>query len=358
MNKRPMPEGGFNNSCSPKVKKRKLFNMKSKNIFLTYPQIGDITREEIKDFLCSKLKLKKYVIALEKHEDGGNHIHAHISLAYNKNIKNERFFDYKGHHPNIQSMRNVNACRNYVMKDGNYIYHGYKDEPITPDVWKEAMDLAKDDAHAAIDLLDQKKPQDMLKFGHNIEANIKRRENTQIYKNNEFKFKDLPKVFKWKTLMLETRALWLMGASNVGKTEYAKSLFRNPILVRHKDGLKRFNPRLHDCIIFDDMNFKHWPRESVIHLLDLQNDSEIDVKHGTAMIPRGVARIFLSNVPIWPDDHTGAIQRRLYTVVIREDLRIMDNNNEDQFSDGDWEEARQGIITLNVSDRSNEKFVS
>lgn len=106
--------------------------------------------------------------------------------------------------------------------------------------------------------------------------------------------------------------LVFVGPTGVGKTQYAKSHFLTPLLVRHIDDLKCFDVDVHDGIIFDDMDFHHWPATSVIHLLDMEEDSSINVKHGTAIIPSGTLRIFTCNAFPFPIHE--AIQRRIKVV--------------------------------------------
>lgn len=102
---------------------------------------------------------------------------------------------------------------------------------------------------------------------------------------------DIPRI---SDDILECRSLFLSGGSGIGKTSYAISHFQRPLLVSHIDDLKRLKEGA-DGIIFDDMCFKHWPRSSCIHLLDLEHPRTINVKYGTVTIPAKMRRIFTSN---------------------------------------------------------------
>ncbi|PVV02091.1 hypothetical protein BB560_003465, partial [Smittium megazygosporum] len=77
--------------------------------------------------------------------------------------------------------------------------------------------------------------------------------------------------------------------SSTGKTSFAKLLFKNPIVVRLLEDLKKLS-LLHDGIIFDDMNFADADREDQIHLLDVEEDSSFDVKYASATIPKHLPR--------------------------------------------------------------------
>lgn len=108
------------------------------------------------------------------------------------------------------------------------------------------------------------------------------------------------------------RCLWLKGASGIGKTQFACSLIDRPLFVRHIDCLKKFNPTDHGGIIFDDMNFTHWPREAQICLLDCEMPTAIHVRYGVVQLPAYTKRIFTSNVDIFLEDP--AILRRIHRV--------------------------------------------
>lgn len=104
------------------------------------------------------------------------------------------------------------------------------------------------------------------------------------------------------------KSLVFVGPTAIGKTQFALCHFKNPLIVRHKDDLKMLNEE-HDGILFDDMMFHHWPVQAVIHLLDQEVESSIDVKFGTAVIPANTRKIFTCNEYPFPDHP--AIQRRV-----------------------------------------------
>lgn len=98
--------------------------MNSKTFFLTYPQ-SDINPNDFLLFAQSKGDLIEYVIGRELHADGRPHLHA--ALKYSTPIRGTiRLFDYQlnadeSRHPNIQSPRRFEACKQYCRKEGNYI---------------------------------------------------------------------------------------------------------------------------------------------------------------------------------------------------------------------------------------------
>lgn len=95
------------------------------------------------------------------------------------------------------------------------------------------------------------------------------------------------------------KCIVLWGGTGLGKTQWAMAHFKNPLVISHIDGLKKFDE--HDGIIFDDMNFGHWPREAIIHLTDWDVPREINCRYSPATIPQHTKKIFTTNI------HGGAI---------------------------------------------------
>jgi len=118
-------------------------------------------------------------------------------------------------------------------------------------------------------------------------SRIKRAKIMQAkYALEDFKW---PAIEDWKTSYI----IW--GDAGIGKTEFAKAHFKNPLFVCNMDDLKDFSED-HDGIIFDDMDFKHIPREAQIHILDVDNPRTIKCRYENAVIPAGTKKIFTTNV--------------------------------------------------------------
>ena len=108
----------------------------------------------------------------------------------------------------------------------------------------------------------------------------------------------------------ERKSLVLLGPSGIGKTGWAKQNIPKPALfISHIDDLKRIHPEIKG-LIFDDMDFKHWPETAQIHIVDRENTRSINVKHSTVTIPSGIAKIFTCNSFPFKID-TLAIDRRI-----------------------------------------------
>lgn len=117
-------------------------------------------------------------------------------------------------------------------------------------------------------------------------------------------------------LMTDFKNVVLMGPSQVGKTQYARAHFKNPLFIRHMDKILKFNPKKHDGIIFDDMDFKHLPRTSQIHLTDWNDPSDIHIRYTYKTIPKNTRKIFCCNEYPFTDDEHKAIQKRVTVVTM------------------------------------------
>lgn len=111
----------------------------------------------------------------------------------------------------------------------------------------------------------------------------------------EYQLSDFPnwEPMTWEGKGRDFKSWILQGPSNIGKTEFAKAHFENPLVISHVDELKLLED--HDGIIFDDMNFEHWPRSAQIHLVDNAIARAINVKHDIARIPAYTRKVFTRN---------------------------------------------------------------
>lgn len=129
----------------------------------------------------------------------------------------------------------------------------------------------------------------------------------------KFNLGDFPT--SWQTLgnYDYRKSLILWGESGIGKTEFAKTLLPDALFVSHIDDLILFNDTQYHGLIFDDMSFTHLPRESQIHLCDIDNGRSIHVRYQTAFIPSNTKKIFTTNILNGACFNTqdSAIKRRL-----------------------------------------------
>ena len=120
--------------------------------------------------------------------------------------------------------------------------------------------------------------------------------------------------------------VWLFGGSGLGKTKFAVAQFKNPFLQKPFDSvgclenmLRRFDPRVHDGIVLDEVDLRCFSRQQVIALFDLDEPATFDVRYRSYELPAGVRKILISNPPpvgLLVNDEYGAIARRYQAVQI------------------------------------------
>lgn len=163
-------------------------------------------------------------------------------------------------------------------------------------------------------ILAKELPFEYLKHGESMERNLKKR------KVEPYRELYPLQSFSMAKIQFGKKATLIWGPSGTGKTCFALAHFKNPLVVSHIDKLKQLSPD-HDGIVFDDMSFKHWPIESVIHLLDYEITRDINVRYGTVNIPAKITKVFTHNTsnPFYDeanvdDAQKEAIERRLSRV--------------------------------------------
>lgn len=103
----------------------------------------------------------------------------------------------------------------------------------------------------------------------------------------------------------------------------------NVLRATHKESLSSLQENNYSCVIFDDMNMADLSIEEKIALFDLRNDSTIRILYGHVCLPRGLARVIVTNLPpreyikkalhnanIPDERQLAAALRRLYVVDI------------------------------------------
>lgn len=102
------------------------FRFQGKCVFLTYAQAERIeNKEELLQHLQGLGQPTKAIVAQEFHEDGGIHYHALVQWEERRDVRDCRYFDYRGVHPNMQLTRSPTAVLRYVIKDGDYVNAGW-----------------------------------------------------------------------------------------------------------------------------------------------------------------------------------------------------------------------------------------
>lgn len=205
---------------------------------------------------------------------------------------------------------------NYGL-NANYVEHG--ETPVSKKISAKKRNFA--DALAApsikegMAIIKEREPDAYLLHGETIERNLKRSKTPVFMKTYTLD------MFSHAPIIFNKKATLVYGPTNCGKTSFVLAHFENPLICSHIDKLKSLSSD-NDAIIFDDMKFKHWPKEAIIHLLDYDLDREINIRYGTVSIPAHIPKVFTHNTsnPFYDDDiedaQKQAIERRLTRVHI------------------------------------------
>lgn len=306
-------------------------------MFITYSQSA-LSRDQVTSWFANQARMRRLIVGMEHHQDGNTHWHVCIEYDHEKDIRNEKFFDINGEHPNIKWFVRLGATSTYEQWLANHWTYCKKEDP-TPfivgeepiptkanrkhkrdDVFSEAMDFARTEGVSqAMEHLRQNAPYDLVTKYDQIMRTMIAIRNSHMHTQEPARALD---EFPLAPDIVDSwRCLYLNGPTGLGKTAWARSLLPEATVVRHRDQLR-------DCdfskgVIFDDFDVKHWPPTAVIHLLDWDEPSGIDVKHAHVVIPAKTRKIFTHNCEFdrWlSDDATeeqrAACRRRIHVVNI------------------------------------------
>lgn len=267
------------------------FRFAGKKLLLTYPQYK-ADKPALHAFLNKKLKQEVQVkICHELHQDGNTHTHCAVLAQAKMDIKNADFLDFEGHHPNMKPPMNIEHWKNqvkYIDKEDTEVYGEI--------VVSKTKDEEFDEACAFVKQCKNRKQMYMagphlkiistkVTFFENYFATQREKKSAKAT-FTQFKKE---KITDWSTSHL----IW--GKAGSGKTQWALSHFKNPLMVSHIEDLQDFDIDEHDGIVFDDMSFRHLPGQAIIHLLDSDFERSIHCRFRNAAIPAGTKKIFCHN---------------------------------------------------------------
>lgn len=304
-----------------RMSEEKKFRLDAKHLLLTYSQCN-IEPDEFRKRLEECFTGSEFLVGCERHQDGNRHYHALVSLPRRKSFRRATFADLGEYHPNVQGVRHLPASIRYVKKDG---------DTFQSQGWSEKRDagylgLAREGKYSeAITAFADRYPLQYVINKTRVDSNLRAIAYGAGSGPSDFTLDQFvldPGLETAIEAWDEKRyCMVLSGPSGIGKTKLARAILNKKAgsegicFVRHRDQLKQHRPG--QPILFDDMSFLHWPRESVIHLLDCEEESQIDVKHGMVVIPAFTPRILTTNLSrenVFPHDPAGAIDRRVFWV--------------------------------------------
>ncbi|KAI9103959.1 hypothetical protein DFS34DRAFT_668536 [Phlyctochytrium arcticum] len=315
------------------------FRLKGRAFFVTWSQLPFLQDDipELQDLLGSILLLFRLFnattftrVCLERHSDGGYHVHAFVQYPTPIDRRLSSQWDYLGVHPNVKPKRTrseQDAAVTYCEKEGFWLDEG--ERPSRPDSaagTSSGISIVPDIATAVIDFstypswlqfcYEHRVPSGYAtEFWRSCRVGVETLELTEASEGQV----SSPGLRDLHFDLERDRALVLVGPSGGGKLTWARREAPKPCLfVRHSDDLKHFRAGYHVAIIFDDMCFcgdlagrGAWPRTSQIHLVDFDVGSSIHCRYTTVYIPAGVYKIFTGNTYMFtgPD---AAIERRVH----------------------------------------------
>nr|QIH45402.1 replication protein [Ludwigia yellow vein virus]QIH45410.1 replication protein [Ludwigia yellow vein virus] len=298
------------------------FQIKAKNIFLTYPKCH-IPKEEalelIKAIHCPSDKLFIRV-AQEKHSDGTLHLHALIQFKGKAQFRNPRHFDIthpntsSQFHPNFQGAKSSSDVKSYIEKDGDYVDWGVFQvdgrsarggQQTANDAAAEALNAGSKEA--ALSIIREKLPKEYIFQFHNLNSNLDRifAPPAEVFVSPFLasSFDQVPEELEcWAEENVRDAAArpWrpvsivVEGESRTGKTMWARSLGPHNYLCGHLD----LSPKIYSndawYNVIDDVDphyLKHFKE-----FMGAQRDWQSNTKYGKPIqIKGGIPTIFLCN---------------------------------------------------------------
>lgn len=305
--------------------------LNGKFFLLTYPHC-DFAKIDLAEFLRSKGEIERLIIGQERHADGDWHLHAFVEYKNRKSHVRQRYFDWRGKHPNIQIQRqganaekSIENCWNYCKKEDPDPYI-FGEEPAPKKkqrrelVFRKAHELAKSSSTKdAMDcILSANAYEGLVHYDQLERAFQHERQKCQL---NQTPARPLVEFVYAPAVPDNWRCLFIYGETALGKTAWARALLPEAIVIRHTDQLRVADTS--KGLIFDDYSIRHWPAPAAIHLTDFEENSGINIKHGHVVIPAGTRKIFTFNLPFddWLPEacdemQKAAVRRRVHVIHI------------------------------------------
>jgi len=275
------------------------FRLRAKQLFLTYPQANDINEDDILHILNRDGAPIYALIAREQHQDGNFHFHCFVDYANIRDIRDERYFDCSGHHPNTQGVRNRRAVISYCKKQGSFTEFGTdsteatKKEQIAAIASIEELTQAvnrgllhwKGYSRLRLDLSTFLRDQHALNTKNSLDMHQLRLNSCTIGECITFQF----------TMKFKAKQLYIFGPPNTGKTSLLQqyneaTLFYAP----NNNDWNGFNEDIHKIIVFDEFHGQV-PLSTMLQVLQ-GTKIRLNTKGGSIDKTKNCMCIILSNV--------------------------------------------------------------
>jgi hypothetical protein len=307
---------------------KKDFRLRGKKLYLTYSQLDknvEFIKEEALNQLKNKLKsIKEYIIAEEKHQDGGLHIHCFFELNIKIDISGADYFDLifngKVYHGNYQIGKKKMAIISYLVKECNYITNMHlpvKDgKVLKPEEHlfyickEEGLNRAEEALYEYYPLIAAKKGSTILKnltrlSNFNLEKKTESTELERIFKIEDFDLlseKSFLEIIEWVNEGLSKGfpiTLVFHGPPRTGKTQLGRSIFQSLgisfLEISDIQDLKKLDLTFHRGLLVDDLDFAQLNRGILLNILDSRASKTIPVKYGAVTTEAYIPRIVTTN---------------------------------------------------------------
>lgn len=295
----------FFKKCARKVDPKKTF----KSWVFTINNYDDDDLQ-ILEGLCDNNEVSKMTVGIEQGEKGTIHLQGAVTFRKAKRFAAMKKIHGTAHWEVMICIKGDQAFE-YCRKDGEVVIE-----------WDNKEQGKRNDLDLVQEAILEKKSKkylwehhwgSMVRYHRGIETGM--RVLMQDVKQSNYKLEDFPRT--WREY--DKKKSWIYwGESGIGKTQFALAQFKAPLKVRDMDDLGDLDPDMHDGIVFDDVDFRHWPRTSQIHILDYERTS-VRIRYKTVTIPKGFPRVFTTNEPggrIFKDEV--AINRRFESIELRD----------------------------------------
>jgi len=227
--------------------KKKGFDLKRKEFFLTYPQAGILTAQDIWDAYEQKwpMEVKGARIVKELHLDGSPHFHVILRFNTTMRIKRPDAFDVWGYHPNIQPLRSMKAATCYV----HLRKHGKKG--------KVSFFGDEGDLDTSVPTNFNKKKADWEEWRQHL-----KRETLEDYTGQDITMGS--KTFPID-MTVKKRHLWIYGAPDQGKSTLVEdAIYKYKVFKRKAKPYSYEGFQNHDIVWCDDS--KDLDKEELCHM--------------------------------------------------------------------------------------------